>query len=310
MSSRQRPPVVLFAYNRLDHLSQTVAALKQNNGASDTSLIVFCDGPRSEDDKQKISDVRSFLERTTGFASIELHFSDENKGLAPSVINGVSHVLKDFPSVIVLEDDIVTSPDFLDFMNLALIAYEGQEMVASISGYIDALPDLPETFFSRKGGSWGWATWRRVWDRVDWNGEALLEQLEASQRVADFDFGSGVGFSNMLKAQVAGKNSSWAIRFYVWSFLGGMVHLTPGKSLVQNIGHDGSGTHCDPSDFFDTDLAHSLPAVDPNMPVKESPTAYEAISRRLQNEHGRFGVPSRKRGFMRRLFTRLEGKLA
>lgn len=310
MSFQRHAPVVLFAYNRLDHLTQTVEALKRNTGAEDTPLIVFCDGPRTEEDGKKVAAVRRFLDGLTGFASVGTHYAEQNRGLAPSVISGVSRVLQDHPSVIVLEDDIVTSPHFLDYMNTALAAYAERENVASISGYMDAVAGLPDTFFSRKGSSWGWATWRRVWQRATWDGEALLQQLENPDRRAELDFGSGAGFSRMLQDQVAGKNSSWAIRFYVWCFLNEMVHLTPGRSLVQNIGHDGSGTHCDRSDLYMTDLAQTLPLIDPSLNAVEDPVAYAAISNHLRSQHGDFGDPRRRRGLIRRLMAKFEGKRA
>lgn len=303
-------PVCVFAFRRPEHTRQTLAALSASPLADQTPLTVFVDGPRDDRDVEPVRQVIDIAKAQGGFANLNVIARDENAGLATSIQDGVTRMMSDHGRAIVVEDDIVTSPAFLSYMNAALTAYADCENVGSVSGYMETIPGLPESFFSRKGTSWGWASWRRVWQRVNWDGERLLRELEDLNLSYELDFGSAAGFSNMLKDQVAGRNDSWAIRFYVWNFLNGMLHLNPGESLVQNIGHDGSGTHCAKSDRYSTALAQHAPKIDMRMQVIEDMGAYETISEHLREQHGNFGEAHRRRGLVRRLAKIIRGKLA
>lgn len=281
-------PAVIFAYNRPEHLRQTLEALRRNDLAPNTPLVIYCDGPKNPFDLDLVAQVKDVALSAVGFASVDVRCSEQNQGLAASIISGVSQVLQDSESIIVLEDDVVTSANFLEYMNHSLELYEQEERVASIGGYIENVKGLPETFLLRKGTSWGWGTWRRVWSSVDWDGSKILEELEKKAVVGDFDFQSGAGFSKMLRNQVAGVNDSWAVRFYGWCFLQNMLHLLPGSSFVQNIGHDGSGTHCGVSNFFDIVLEEDRLIKRELITVNESEIAYQKISTLYQQQYGRY----------------------
>lgn len=247
-------PVVLFAYARLGHLRQTVDSLRANCEAGATSLYVFCDGPKHDGHKSQIDAVRAYVDSIDGFASVKRIYRDQNLGLARSIINGVTEILSTHDSVIVVEDDLVVSPYFLKFMNEGLQQYRDQERVASIHGYCyPVAKKLPETFFLRGADCWGWATWRRAWKHFEPDGQKLLDRLLNERLVHEFDFWGAYPYSQMLANQVAGKNDSWAIRWHASCFLDNKLTLYPGRSLVNNIGTDDSGTHCATTDeFFQT----------------------------------------------------------
>jgi len=249
-------PIALFAYNRPDHLKLTIEALRANILAQESELFIFCDGAKNSQTSEAVNQVRAYAKSISGFKKITVFEKDKNFGLAESIISGVTEIVNKFGRVIVLEDDLVTSPHFLEFMNEALDLYEKDEEVASIHGYVYPVKNkLPETFFIRGADCWGWATWKRAWDLFERNGTKLLAELKEKNLTKLFDFNGTYPYVRMLEDQIAGKNNSWAIRWYASAFLANKLTLYPGKSLVHNIGNDGSGTHCAAVSIFDTELS-------------------------------------------------------
>lgn len=239
-------PIVLFVYNRSWHTEQTLNALMQNELADQSILYIFADGPKenaTDEQLEKIKETREIIRDKQWCKEVIIYEKEKNNGLANSIIEGVSEVISKFGKVIVLEDDIVTSPYFLKYMNDALNFYYNENKVKSISAYLESIIYKGASpFFLSKGSSWGWATWMRVWKETEWNGQKLLENLHTNQRIDHFNF-SGYSYYQMLQDQVDKKIDSWAIRFYASCFLNNGLHLTPPFSLVKNIGFDGSGTH-------------------------------------------------------------------
>lgn len=249
-------PIVLFTYAREQHTRQAVAALQKNILASDSDLIIYSDGPRGHENKAAVEGVRKYLATISGFRSVTIRQRQINFGLAKSIIQGVTEVLNSHEHVIVLEDDLVTSPFFLTYMNEALELFRFDARLASIHGYVYPVNQkLPEAFFLRGADCWGWATWRRAWDIFNPDGKYLLAELRRRHLIPEFDFNGTYPFSAMLEAQIRGNNDSWAIRWHASAFLADMLTLYPGRSLVQNIGHDRSGTHSDKSSVHDSELS-------------------------------------------------------
>ncbi|PTX96914.1 glycosyl transferase [Spartobacteria bacterium LR76] len=237
-------PIALFAYNRPQHLRRTVEALAANALAPESKLFVFLDGPKNDGDKAISADIRAYVASIGAFQSVSLVEQEKNIGLAASIIGGVSRMLETYESVIVMEDDIVTSPFFLRYMNDAINIYRDDEAVACIHGFVYEMKGLPETFFLRGADCWGWATWQRAWRAFESDGNRLLREIEDRGLQHEFDLDGTVHYTQMLREQIEGRNDSWAIRWHASAFLKGMLTLHPGRSLVRNIGLDGSGTHC------------------------------------------------------------------
>lgn len=239
-------PIALFVYNRPGHTRWTIEALQKNILASDSDLIIFSDGPKdAAGSKQSVLAVRAYLKTIQGFKSVKIMEREKNQGLAKSIIAGVTSVVGEFGKVIILEDDMVSSQYFLQYMNEALGLYEKEDDVISIHGYIYPVKGiLPETFFLKGADCWGWATWKRGWDLFEPDGKKLLRELKERNLTKEFDFSGSYPYTKMLKDQIAGRNNSWAIRWYASAFLKNKLTLYPGKSLIYNTGFDGSGTHC------------------------------------------------------------------
>ena len=172
-------PIAVFAFNRADNLARTLQALAENELADQSSLTIFCDGPRTEEERQKTDAVRRIARAASGFAEVTVIEREENRGLKNSLIAGISAILEAHDRIIVVEDDILTSPYFLKYMNDALDCYADVPNVGSVSGYCvkHRCPAPPETFFLRGGECWGWATWRDRWRLYSPDGAALLREL-------------------------------------------------------------------------------------------------------------------------------------
>lgn len=247
-------PIVLFAYNRPSHTLRTLEALAENELANDSILYVFADGTKknaSEEDIRKLNDTRSIIKNKQWCKEVVVYERTENYGLAKSIITGVTEIVNKHGKVIVLEDDLVTSKYFLKYMNDALNLYEKENSVACISAYIYPVDKLPELFFIKGADCWGWATWKRSWDLFEHDGKKLMKELKSRKLTSLFDFNNTYPYTKMLDEQIKGINNSWAIRWYASAFLHDKLCLYPGKSLVNNIGMDGSGTHCDTTDIYD-----------------------------------------------------------
>lgn len=251
-------PIVLFVYNRLDHTIQTIEALQKNELANESELFIYCDESKNDDGRKSVNEVRKYIDSIEGFKKINIIKREKNWGLANSVIDGVTTIINKYERVIVLEDDLVTSPYFLNYMNNALNIYESRKDIFSISGYNypgDILP-IPntyndDTYLSYRSMSWGWATWKEKWDLSIWDTLSIKKELINIDTVKKFNRG-GSDLLIMLKNQLSGKMDSWAIRFTFTHTLNDAYCLYPINSYIRNIGIDGSGTHS--SDFNDKNV--------------------------------------------------------
>jgi GT2 family glycosyltransferase len=256
-------PVVLFVYNRPDHTRQTLEALADNSLADRTRLIIFSDAAKTPAAEPAVCAVRAIAHAAKGFADVRVIEAPANRGLANSVIGGVGQALADYGRAIVLEDDILTSPLFLAFMNEALDAYANNQRVFAISGYAypDSLIRLPESviedaYLSRRHISWGWATWADRWRKVDWSVSDYAAFRADPVAMRAFQNG-GYDMVGQLGAQMRGLIDSWALRFGYAAFRNDAWMLIPRRSLTRNIGFDGSGVHCDSTTLFDVDPAQT-----------------------------------------------------
>jgi len=272
-------PIALFVHARPHHTRAVLAALRRNHLARESELVVFSDGPKGSDETLAVQAVRDLAHAIDGFGGVSVVERPCNLGLAASIIAGVTDVVETAGQVIVVEDDMLTSPAFLTFMNGGLDRFRDDERVASVHGYLPPLGEpMPEAFFLRGADCWGWATWTRAWSLFRSDGATLLRELEARRLTAAFDCNGSYPFTQMLRDQVAGRNDSWAIRWHASVFLLGGLTLHPGRSLVQNIGLDGSGTHCGTDDRFETTLALEPPSL-ASVAVEEDLVARAAFER-------------------------------
>ena len=235
-------PIAIFVYARPDHTRRMLAALSSNELAKESDLIVYSDAARNEFDISKVNQVRSIISEIKGFRLVKCVHREKNFGLARNIIDGVSSTCAEYGRVIVVEDDIVTSPYFLTYMNDALVTYSDEDRVYCISGcnYPADLSDLDAgSYFMRLPLCWGWATWIDKW--------SIFEKTLSDVSTIDRDLVSYINFSDthdyfkQAKLNVSGQLNTWFIFWYIAIARREGLTLFPKQTLVVNVGHDGSG---------------------------------------------------------------------
>ena len=263
-------PVALFVYNRADHFKQTYAALRKCEGAQNTDLFIFSDGAKNEKAEAGVKETRNALEEIKNddaFASITVFESEKNKGLAASIIDGVTKIINDYGKIIVLEDDCVASDYLLKFFNGALSFYENDKTIGSVAGYTPKIP-FPanfndDMFLAYRSCSCCWATWKRSWEGVDWEIKNAKELFSSGKFIRDFTL-NGTDRILRLYRQTKGDGTSWSVRFGAHLTQKGLFTVYPKFSYISNIGCDCSGVHSKAGDAetmaVDLDKAVANPA--------------------------------------------------
>jgi hypothetical protein len=242
----QYAPIAFFAYRRPELTLRSLTSLMNNVVADQSELFIFCDAPKTEVDERAVRQVRQVVRSQQWCRHIHITEQATNQGLARSVIDGVTQLVESFGRVIVLEDDLLLSKGFIDYVNRALDRYESVEQVLQISGHMFPVQDLSgehDAFFMPMVTSWGWATWRRAWRLFDPYATGY-ERLKKDEQLRNkFNLNSSYPYSTMLLAQMSGKIDSWAIRWWWSVFRAGGVSLFPKYSLIRNIGSSIEATH-------------------------------------------------------------------
>lgn len=268
-------PVVMFVYNRADHFEQTYRALAACREAKETDLIVFSDGPKNEDGAGKVLAVREKIREFASdgaFQSVTVHESEHNRGLAASIIAGVTEVMGAFGKAIVVEDDCVASPYFLHYMNTCLSYYEKDKTVGSISGFSPALKALEswphDVFAAYRSCSMSWASWSDRWSDVDWELKGFQAFCRSRRLVNRFNAEGNDRFLRLYRQAVKG-GSSWSVRFGMHLVNNNMMTIYPRYSYISNIGCDDSGVHSSEGDaeLMSVDITKAIPDPKPVPPV-------------------------------------------
>jgi len=241
-------PICLFVYKRLEETILTIESLKKNLLADQSILYIFSDGPKSGKDKLPVEQVRDYIRGVQGFKDVILKESESNKGLAASIISGVSFILSTNDNVIVMEDDLLTSSNFLKFMNDSLMLFNNREDIQSVNGYSPFIkkinPIESDIYLHYRTFSWGWATWKKYWKPEIFSQKDIRRRLNP-QILIDFDSRCGNDMSNMLKSALDKKIDSWYIFWAFDHFKNDRLAIYPYISKIENIGYGIESTHCD-----------------------------------------------------------------
>lgn len=272
-------PILVFCYNRINHLQSVINSLLANEEASQSDLIIYSDGPKEQKNIDAVRTVREYIGSLSGFKSVKVIEQAKNLGLANSVILGVTEVVNQYGKVIVVEDDMQVAPYFLRFMNDGLNKYQDDSNVGCICGYLYPVKEtVPDAFFIYGADCGAWATWKDQWALFEPDGQKIMDDLIAKKLSWKFDFDGSFPYTRMLEDQIAARNNSWAIRWYGSAFLKNKLTLYPGKSLAQDIGFDNSGTHCSNDNSHDVDL-YLGPIEIKNIPVEQSKQGHHAFKK-------------------------------
>lgn len=260
MTNNNLAPVIIFTYNRLDTLELVIKNLQKNILADKTDVFIFSDYARKDKDVESINYVRKFLHQITGFKSTTIIERNENYGLAKNIIEGVTDIINKYEKVIVLEDDLITSKNFLSYMNQSLDFYKDDKRIFAISGYTGKLPSLKsldeEGYLSYRPCSWGWGTWKEEWIKNDWEVKDFDKFIKDKKAVKSFNRG-GIDMARMLKHCMEGKNHSWAIRWSYTMYKLDKYCFYPKISKIQNVGFGEDATNCKGIDIYQTILDNS-----------------------------------------------------
>ena len=280
-------PIALFVYNRPIHTLKTLEALQANHLASESDLFIFADAPASDGAVESTELTRQVISRHWKFRSVQIIQRQQNLGLANNIIDGVTRLTNEYGTVIVFEDDLISAPYTLAYFNHALNKYKDEEKVVHINAYCPAIKQpecLPETFFVRSISSWGWATWQRAWNYFEPDINQLIQQFD-TEKIHHFNMEGSMNFWKQMIAFKNNKNNSWAIRWYASVFLRQGLALNPARSLISNIGHDGSGVHSQRETTYDV-VPTSLPVISFPEKIIENNDGYTALKLFFKNRKG------------------------
>lgn len=270
-------PVLVLAYNRPLHLHNCLESLRRNLGFEKHEIFIAIDGIKNESERTISRQVENVAEK---FAIVNENTrvvkNPRNLGLGASVLYNIDKILDKNLGIIVLEDDLVLSSHFLNFCEYGLASYLEDKSVMAISGFSLPIGTLEEAYFLRGADCWGWATWKDRWDKFERDGSLLLRELKKRKLQRVFDLNYSYQYTSMLERQVAGKSSSWAIRWHASTFLQGGLSLFPKVSLVENRGNDGSGTNMGITEIYSTSLVNESPVFE-KIGITESEQAREKL---------------------------------
>jgi len=278
----QPAPIVLFVYNRPHLTEQTLEALAMNLLANESTLYIYADGPKenaSSESLQKIKEVRNIIRKKKWCKETFITESEKNLGLANSIIRGVTEVINKHGNIIVLEDDMITSQYFITYMNEALAKYFDATEVISIHGYCPPVDyKKADTFFIKGADCWGWATWKRGWDQMNYDPVDLKNKIERSGKKYEFDYWGTYPYFQMLEDLIDKKVDSWAILWYASAFVNNKLTLYPSYSLIKNTGTDDSATHKQDKNFMNTDILQQPVKIE-SIPLEETKEAKVLMSK-------------------------------
>jgi len=241
-----KTPIAIFTYNRPHHTRQVLESLFQCKRLDECKLFIYCDGPKHPDQVENVITTQKVVQLYADKMDSEVTIQEKNIGLACSIVSGVTDLCNRFGRAIVIEDDLIVSPSFIDYMLLALDRYSNEERVYQISGFMFPIDcsTHQDSFFLPFTTTWGWATWDRAWKKFDWNASGYQKLLSDRDTRNRFNLDGVYPYYDMLINRFSGKNDSWGILWWYAVFSAGGLILYPSKTLVINRGFDGTGTHC------------------------------------------------------------------
>lgn len=203
-----------------------------------------CDAarPGKQGESERVAEVRSLVGAVDWPCEVHTKFPESNLGCGLGVSSAITWFLGEVGEGIILEDDCLPTPAFFRFCATMLERYRHDDRVATITGSNMApLVKIPGSHgFSRITASWGWATWRRVWD-----GHRLFpEPIRTDEPWLRLLHANAAAFLRREFATFAeGKARTWDYQFMVQVLRAGQLNVVPRRNLILNIGFDGMGTH-------------------------------------------------------------------
>lgn len=270
--------LALFVHKRPEHLNRCLDSLLPQKSLGRFDIHVFSDGPKTREDISSITHVRDLVIDRLKPLGATFHIRDANAGLSRSIREGLNTLAGHYRRFVVVEDDLLLGPRFLEFMLDGLERYDGHPSVACIHGYALPIAGLPSLYFLRGGDCWGWGTWSNKWRLFRLDATRMLQEIMQRGLLHSFDRSTGSSQAGLLLATARGLRDSWAINWHASLYLANQLTLHPGRSLISNIGNDASGTHAADSGRFDTDVTELKPEITSQLKVAHNEVASTLIS--------------------------------
>ena len=281
-------PIALFVYNRLDNTQKTIEHLKRNSLADESILYIFSDGGKDEESWKKVKEVRNYLHTITGFKEVHVIERPENYYLERNVTEGIAYVFERHDTIIVMEDDVCTSPHLLNYFNNALQKYTSESRVMHIASFTNLdIPELGDTYFTpHMSGCGCWATWKNRWAHFKHysSREEALSGL-SQEKINQIEYGGNFPCLKSLDRTPIPWDICWEITIHKMNGL----CLHPTHTLIRNIGL-ASGTHFNAFNrifgWYDFDRPYrTTPIILKDIPIEENPTI-EAMYAIALKDHG------------------------
>jgi len=243
-----RTPVALIIFNRPDTTERVFQAIRQ---AQPQKLLVIADGPRIDrpNEAEKCAASRAVIAKVDWECEVLTNYSPINLGCKLRVSSGIDWVFSEVEEAIILEDDCLPAPSFFPFCQALLERYRYDERIMQISGN-NFLQDrfnikLKESYyFSKYGGIWGWASWRRAWKFFDVKMENWNELKMSDLLPSIFDSAAEQNsWTDVFDKVVAGVVDTWDYQWLYARWCQNHLSIVPKSNLVSNIGFRKDATH-------------------------------------------------------------------
>jgi hypothetical protein len=252
--------IIVMAYNRSSHTKEVLDGLEKEKVSN---IKLYLDAPQNVKDKTEQTKIKKSLEDYS--YSIDLIERAENLGLAKSITGAVTDTLKESDAVILLEDDCVPMHGFFNYMETMLETYKYNNKVGSVCGYlyphIDSSNEDNEIFFINRFCPWGWATWADRWEGFTLDLKKQMNEV-STKKIDVKELGSDVYGYCTNEYFLNNEMDIWSLNWILKQFINQMSVVYPKRSLVKNIGFDGTGVHSTVTHAFDIDQSISVDYVD------------------------------------------------
>ncbi len=285
---RTLAPIGLSAYSRVEVLKQTVEALQKNTLAKESELYVFSDAAKPGDE-DKVKKVRNYLKTLDGFKNVTISERDKNNRIANNR-DGMRWLLDNYGKIIFLEEDVVTAPGFLEFINEGLTIYKEREDIFAICGYTPPVKleryYKKDVYLSPRFSAWGFGIWADRYDKIIIDKIDFNKFIRNKSLVRRFRRG-GEDLLSMLKREAEGEINALDVRIFYTQFLLNAYTVAPTRSLTNNIGFDGTGVHCGVTKRFEVSISKAPFQLEMDKDIEQNNRVIKSLYRfRSENHYG------------------------
>lgn len=236
----------VFCYNRVAKLKACMEALLKNPECVSMDIVFFSDGYKLEADKDAVLEVRRYIDSIKGFRKVIRHYRDRNLSTGPNFQEGLTFLSNNYDEFIIVEDDLIVSPNYLKYLLDGLGFYRRDNTVFCVTAYVFPInyKQYPyDTIVYKRFCSYGWAGWSDRFTTVVWDKLALKELMNTSPGFKKRLNAEGYDLVRMLKKQISGVISTWDIQMQTHIAENRLKVIYPVLSKVSNVGFDEESTN-------------------------------------------------------------------